>query len=504
MSTNNRDSYESVIDVAIIGGGPAGAAAARILAERGHRVVVFARHPDPVRAFTESLPPSACQLLATIGILGAMDGNGFVRSYGNTVWWAGGEGVDERFGDGETYGFQVSRPRFDNLLLDHAAAAGAVVRHGAAVSAVVDVGDDLALRVVDGRRDADDVRARFVLDCSGRSGVMARLHRRYEPALRGQALMGVWRARRWPVIDAGHTLVESWEDGWGWSAPAGGDVRHVGILVDGERTAVERGAGFTATYLATLARMRHLHEVVADAVLERAWACDASVYGSRHYAGERYLLAGDAASFIEPLSSFGVKKALASGWMAAVAAHTCLSHPDRRRLALEFFSDWERRVYTTSVAQSQRYAREALARYQRPFWQARAAVSPPPVDICVDDLLAAQGVQTTFERLRSAPAHLRVAPALTVVPRPVVRDGIIVPEDAILLSEDTLAIRFVRGVDVLAVIDLARAGLDAGTLITRYVERFGSHTLPDLLTAIALLVDRSVLIADPIASSTKT
>ena len=121
MSANNHDSYESVIDAAIIGGGPAGAAAARILTERGHRVVVFARDPDPVRAFTESLPPSACQLLATIGILDAMDGNGFVRSYGNTVWWAEREGVDERFGDGETYGFQVSRPRFDNLLLDHAA-----------------------------------------------------------------------------------------------------------------------------------------------------------------------------------------------------------------------------------------------------------------------------------------------------------------------------------------------------------------------------------------------
>ena len=170
MSTNDNGSYESVVDAAIIGGGPAGAAAARILAERGHWVVVLARDPDPVRAFSESLPPSACQLLATIGILDAMDGHGFVRSYGNTVWWAEREGVDERFGDGETYGFQVSRPHFDSLLLDHAAAAGAVVRHGAAVTGVVEVGDDFALRLVDGRRDAHQVRARFVLDCSGRSG----------------------------------------------------------------------------------------------------------------------------------------------------------------------------------------------------------------------------------------------------------------------------------------------------------------------------------------------
>ena len=164
MSTTDPHSYESVIDVAIIGGGPAGAAAARVLAERGHRVSVFARDPDPVRAFTESLPPSACQLLATIGILDAMDDHGFVRSYGNTVWWAEREGVDERFGDGETYGFQVSRPRFDALLLDHAAAAGAVVWRGATVSEVIDRGDELALRV---RRRARAVRSRCARDsCS--------------------------------------------------------------------------------------------------------------------------------------------------------------------------------------------------------------------------------------------------------------------------------------------------------------------------------------------------
>jgi flavin-dependent dehydrogenase len=511
MSTISHRSYESVgnVDVAIIGGGPAGAAAARVLAERGHRVSLFTRDPDPVRAFTESLPPSASQLLTTIGIRDAMDDGRFVRSYGNTVWWAERDGEDQRFG-AEAHGFQVFRPRFDAMLLDHAAAAGADIRRGAAIGSVGRASDHdgLRLRVLERQREAYDLQARLVIDCSGRAGVLARQHRVYQPALRGQALIGVWRSAAWPIADPGHTLVESWEDGWGWSVPGGAEasscVRHIGMLVDGERSGLQRGAGFAATYLATLARMRHLQSLVADAVLERAWACDASVYSSRQYGGDGYLVAGDAASFIEPLSSFGVKKALASGWMAAVAAHTCLLHRDRRGLALEFFSDWERRVYATSVERSRRYAGEALARYDRPFWQARAAVSPPPAAVGVDDLLAATGVQRTFERIRSTPACLRVSPAVTVVPHPVIRDGIIVPEDAILLPEDTLAIRFVRGVDVLAVIDLARVGLDAGTLIARYVERFGSHTLPDLLTAIALLIDRSVLIADPIATSTKT
>jgi hypothetical protein len=47
---------------------------------------------------------------------------------------------------------------------------------------------------------------------------------------------------------------------------------------------------------------------VSVAVLERAWACDASVHHATRYGGANFVLVGDAASFIEPLSSFGVKK----------------------------------------------------------------------------------------------------------------------------------------------------------------------------------------------------
>ena len=63
----------------------------------------------------------------------------------------------------------------------------------------------------------------------------------------------------------------------------------------------------------------------------------------RRYAGPRFLLAGDAGSFIDPLSSFGVKKALASAWLGAIVVHTRLAHADRETLASDFFSDWERR-----------------------------------------------------------------------------------------------------------------------------------------------------------------
>ena len=82
------------------------------------------------------------------------------------------------------------------------------------------------------------------------------------------------------------------------------------------------------------------------------------------YGGSNFLLVGDAGSSIDPLSSFGVKKALASAWVGAVAVHTC---PARTRsgeqVALEFFSARERQMYTSNLHRSREYAREAYARH---------------------------------------------------------------------------------------------------------------------------------------------
>ena len=86
------------------------------------------------------------------------------------------------------------------------------------------------------------------------------------------------------------------------------------------------------------------------------WARDASPYSAHHVGELGVLLVGDAASFIDPLSSFGVKKALASAWLAAVAAHTSLLDSERQAVARDFFSNWERGIYATHLRRSRDFA----------------------------------------------------------------------------------------------------------------------------------------------------
>src|SRR5437870_454025 len=114
----------SSADVAILGGGPAGAAAARLLASWGRSVVVLARRPSR-ESIAESLPPSAAKLLDRAGLLGAVESAQFLRSTGNTVRWDTHERI-ELFAGG-AHGYQLRRDVFDRLLLASARDAGATI-----------------------------------------------------------------------------------------------------------------------------------------------------------------------------------------------------------------------------------------------------------------------------------------------------------------------------------------------------------------------------------------
>ena len=66
-------------DVLVIGAGPAGCAAARMLASFGHRVLLIDRPSTGRHSLAESIPPSANRLLVELGMKNAVDAAGFAR-----------------------------------------------------------------------------------------------------------------------------------------------------------------------------------------------------------------------------------------------------------------------------------------------------------------------------------------------------------------------------------------------------------------------------------------
>src|SRR5438552_22308 len=77
----------SMVDVFVIGGGPAGAAAARLLASWGWSVRVAHRPAGSRPSLAESLPPSTRKLLQFVGLLEAVEAVGFHPNFGNIARW---------------------------------------------------------------------------------------------------------------------------------------------------------------------------------------------------------------------------------------------------------------------------------------------------------------------------------------------------------------------------------------------------------------------------------
>jgi 2-polyprenyl-6-methoxyphenol hydroxylase-like FAD-dependent oxidoreductase len=427
--------------------------------------------PPISRGLAVALPPSCAKLFDAIGISEAIERTGFLRSTGNTVWWGGGEARVEPFPRG-TLGWQVDIDALADVILTEAVAAGVRVEHG----------------------HISEPPGGYVLDCTGRSGVIARTAkvRRFDDGPRTIALVGVWwRDGGWPVPDDTHTLIESYGDGWMWSVPSAPGLRHIAAMIDPQRSNLARGGTSAAVYRAEIAKTRVFSKLVDGAsMIEGPCGFDASQYRATEYAGKRWLLVGDAGSFIDPLSSAGVKKALASSWLAAVAVHTALTHRFMRRDAFRFFAAREQEIEQHLARESRQFLASASAGHHYPFWDERSGeVEERTIENAT--------VRRALHELRARETwQPRLGAAVTVKRRPFIRGHEIVREPHLVSAEYPRGIRYIRAIDMVALVRFAPATRHVPDLYEMYVQRLGPVPLPDFLFAVATAVARGWLVAE--------
>ena len=444
------------------------------------------------------MPPSARKLLAELGVLDAVEAAGFFPNGGNTVWWAGRHVRTESFPEGES-GFHVDRSGLENVLVAAAEAVGTSVYEGTTARSAQrsDGGWSVRCEAADG--SPVELRAPWVLDATGRHGFLARQEgRALDRSTTTLALLRRWRrAGGWDEAAATHTLVESYEDGWAWSVPLDGGVRCVTAMVD-QRHADLEGFDVGAMLDSELRKTEHLGAALAGATpVGDAWACPASLYTAKSFARPGLLLVGDAGSFIDPLSSYGVKKALSSGWLAGVVAHTALIDVPMTDTAVSFFDSREREVYRSYRRVSAAFFEDAAERYDHPYWRSRAAAARAgggeasaeanpdpdrilPPTIPEDDLRAAFEVIRGRDFLEAVPG-----PTLRTFERPGIEGHRIVLEDHLGSDAYPTGMRYVRSVDLRRLIEIAPAYQDVPEGWSAYNGIASPVTLPDYLVALS-------------------
>ena len=220
-------------------------------------------------------------------------------------------------------------------------------------------------------------------------------------------------------------------------------------------------------------------------------------------ADEGVLLVGDAASFIEPLSSAGVKKALLSAWRAAVVANTCLSNQSLAGAAADLYANRERQVYADCTRKARGFFAEAADVHDNPFWSVRAdpdggADAGAADDEMSDDAVSRDAsVRRAFERLRAA-EHLRLRPseALRFEQVPSIEGREVVMRDAIFLPGLSTPLQFTAGVNLPALARLATGRTEVPELLAAYHAQVGPVPVSALLTGLSVLVARHALVAE--------
>lgn len=349
-------------DVGILGGGPAGSAMATYLARAGVKCVVFEREIFPRPHVGESLVPSSTRIFKDLGFLPKMEELGFVRKYGASwtstpevrpyqMKWDGLDldcRADIRFeerqmpGIEQNYTWHVDRGVFDLALLQHAEKAGAKVYEGVAIDRVDFDGDadpTVVFRI--GRREVG-TRVRLVVDATGRKTLLGNqlglkikdpvfdqyaIHSWFSGFDRGEGVEGDYiHIHFLPVVNT-----------WVWQIPIRKDVTSIGVVTQKKHFMGSKQSREEFYWKCLRSRPDIGAKLDRAVQIEPLKEEGDYSYAMKQMAGDRFVLLGDAARFVDPIFSTGVSIALNSARLSHADVLAALEKGTFRREAFETF-----------------------------------------------------------------------------------------------------------------------------------------------------------------------
>lgn len=345
-----------MIDVAIIGGGPAGSALGAYLSLAGIDNVIFEKGMHPRPHVGESLVTATTRIFQDIGFLETMEREGFPKKYGAAWHPTSDTGqFDIAFaefpqkGIDQDYTYHVNRSRFDLLLLKHAQSLGSKVYQGVHVTKVLfDENKASGVRARIAGEEVD-IPAKIVVDASGRDTLLGRqLRLKKKDPIFNQYAVHAW----FNNVDRGqgksaeyiHIYFLPVERGWVWQIPITDEITSIGVVVEKEHFGqtmrdVDNLEEYFNLHLQSTPDLLHAMRD-ADRVNDYKTEGDYS-YSMEQLSGEGFLLIGDAARFVDPIFSSGVSVALYSAKFASERIKHALEIDD---YGAEVFAPYEQKL----------------------------------------------------------------------------------------------------------------------------------------------------------------
>jgi flavin-dependent dehydrogenase len=353
------------MDVAVVGGGPAGGAIAMLLARAGVATIVLARTNRREQRIGETLPPVANLLLQDFGIWSSFRKQQHLPAEGVvSVWSDARPQINDFFRSPQGTGWNLDRTRFDTMLLQEGENAGAVVcRDATVVSCSKSHKRGWELEFCHAGSTVN-VFSRHLVDATGRTGTaaLAFLARRIVT----DRLIGV--ARFFKCDDRSrYTLVEAVEEGWFYSAGLPNGQLVAVYFTDADIHACGRKKG-PDYWERQLGKAVHTRNRLGDiSVLCGERIVSAATSRRARIAGSGWISVGDAALSFDPLSSLGIYKALDS----TIRANHSIQQALRGHSGDTNYANWSDEIYGHYLKQHREIYRAQGRWPESTFWKRR-------------------------------------------------------------------------------------------------------------------------------------
>jgi len=338
-------------DVIVVGAGPAGAATAMFMSERGLDVLVLDRaiFPRP-KICGEYLSPESARILDRLGVLKAIDASGAVPLQGMRITAPDGTVLEARYRaiDGRQpyrgHAMALSRSLLDSILVDRLRALPVELREGVRVTDLVVEGDRVTgVETLDAEGRRETIAAPLVIGADGRASVVAhRLGCRHPHRLRRIALVTYVRGLA-DCRDVGEIFVDPPD--YAILNPLAPDRINMSLVVPLDHIGPWRGR-LETFFAARVKQLPHLARRLAGA--ERVAPVEAMgplAYRVTAPAHGGVLLVGDAAGFYDPLTGEGVFSALRGAELAAETAGRALARGDVSAAGLAEYREARRATF---------------------------------------------------------------------------------------------------------------------------------------------------------------